>query len=183
MFVKEEIEKLLNARQKVIIAIDGNCAAGKTTLAEKIKDEFGGTVIALDSFFLPPELRTPERLACIGGNFHIERFRAEVIANLAEPRFTYGVFNCGVGEITEQITVNESRLLIIEGSYSLHPNLGRYYDYSVFVTTDYSTQLERIAHRNGERALENFISKWIPLENSYFNHYNIQSGCDFVLRT
>ena len=44
-----------------IIAIDGRCAAGKTTLAARLAKELGGDVIHMDDFFLPLELRTEER--------------------------------------------------------------------------------------------------------------------------
>ena len=35
-----------------IIAIDGRCAAGKTTLAARLAKELGGDVIHMDDFFL-----------------------------------------------------------------------------------------------------------------------------------
>ena len=57
-----------------IIAIDGRCAAGKTTLAARLAKELGGDVIHMDDFFLPPALRTQERRSEPGGNVHYERF-------------------------------------------------------------------------------------------------------------
>ena len=66
-----------------IIAIDGRCAAGKTTLAARLAKELGGDVIHMDDFFLPPALRTQERRSEPGGNVHYERFLTEVIPKLA----------------------------------------------------------------------------------------------------
>ena len=37
----EEIESMIGDLKRVIIAIDGMCAAGKTTLANKLKESFG----------------------------------------------------------------------------------------------------------------------------------------------
>ena len=50
-----------------IIAIDGRCAAGKTTLAARLAKELGGDVIHMDDFFLPPALFDGSHAeACIG---------------------------------------------------------------------------------------------------------------------
>ena len=48
-------------RKPYIIAIDGPCASGKTTVAAKIAEEWDASVIAMDDFFLRPEQRTEER--------------------------------------------------------------------------------------------------------------------------
>ena len=83
-----------------IIAIDGRCAAGKTTLAARLAKELGGDVIHMDDFFLPPALRTQERRSEPGGNVHYERFLTEVIPNLASGRpFSYRRFDCSLSLI------------------------------------------------------------------------------------
>ncbi|MEI3593674.1 MAG: DUF3842 family protein [Lachnospiraceae bacterium] len=56
-----------------IIAIDGRCAAGKTTLAARLAKELGGDVIHMDDFFCRLTLRTQERRSEPGGNVHYER--------------------------------------------------------------------------------------------------------------
>ena len=61
-----EIERLLAARGRIAIAMDGNAAAGKSTfaahIAEKAAFQCSVNVFHMDDFFLPPTLRTPERL-------------------------------------------------------------------------------------------------------------------------
>lgn len=46
-----------------LVAIDGPCASGKTTLANALGGALGLTVFHMDDFFLRPSQRTPERLA------------------------------------------------------------------------------------------------------------------------
>ncbi len=181
--LKERIERLLE-RGRAVIAVDGMCAAGKSTLADEIQDCCGGTVIRADSFFLPLDLRSEERLTEPGGNFHRERFYTEVVQNLKTGKpFSYGVFDCKCSGITHCITVNEARLIIIEGSYCMHPDLCADYDLKIFCLTDEKTQLSRIEKRNGMTALQSFKSKWIPLENNYFQALDIQKICDITVVT
>ena len=68
--MKEKIKKLLAEKQHVVVAIDGMAASGKTTAAEQLTEQLGGEVIHMDDFFLPPEMRTEERLSQPGGNVH-----------------------------------------------------------------------------------------------------------------
>ena len=181
--LREQISDLIN-NGRAVIAIDGNCASGKSTLADEIQQVFGGTVINADSFFLPLDMRTDERLSEPGGNFHRERFISEVVCGIkSESAFNYGVFDCSVGEVTHSITVDENRLIIIEGSYCMHPMIGFDYDLKIFCTTDSQTQLSRIVKRNGEEMAEVFKAKWIPLENRYFDFYNIKNNCDLIIVT
>lgn len=74
----------LGAQGRAVAAIDGNAAAGKSTLAARIAaffaPQYSVNVFHMDDFFLPGALRTPERLAEPGGNVHYERFQDEVLA-------------------------------------------------------------------------------------------------------
>ncbi len=181
--VFEKIAELV-AHGRAVVAIDGNCASGKSTLADEIQHTFGGTVIRADHFFLPSDMRSVSRLSEPGGNFHYERFKSEVTDNLkSSSAFSYGVFDCGCGKVTHSVTVDEPRLVIVEGSYCMHPELDAEYDLRIFCRTDEKTQIERIRKRNGEDALKIFEQKWIPLENSYFNFYNVADTCQIILFT
>ena len=64
----------------VIVAIDGRCASGKTTLCSFIEQKTGYTVLHLDHFFLQPHQRTPQRLAQPGGNVDYERFWQQAVS-------------------------------------------------------------------------------------------------------
>ena len=64
-------------------------------------------------------------------------------------------------------------MVIVEGSYSLHPDTGRPYDLQVFLRVSEETQHARILQRNGEAMLQRFISTWIPLEEAYFAAFSL----------
>lgn len=166
------------------IAIDGNCASGKTTLSALLHMYFDCNIIPMDDFFLPRELRTSDRLAQPGGNVHYERFAKEVMDPLQTgAAISYRPFDCSIMDYRNKISLPAKPLVIVEGSYSMHPMLQKLYDYTVFLSCSYEQQLERIRMRNGEEMLKNFIEKWIPMENAYFNAFHIKEKCDFIIET
>ena len=80
--LKKRIDDLLKTGDQIVIAIDGNCTAGKTTLASVLAKEYDCNVFHMDDFFLRPEQRTAQRYAQPGGNVDYERFREEVMIPL-----------------------------------------------------------------------------------------------------
>lgn len=181
--LSEQIEKLLSEKNRVIITIDGNCGSGKTTLAGAVSEFFSCPVIHTDDFFLRPEQRTEERLSETGGNIDYERFKEEVITPLIKGvDFYYRPYDCGRKELCEAVFVKAEKLIIVEGSYSLHPYFGKYYDFSVFVTAEEDIVSERIRKRN-EALFPRFVKDWIPMENRYFDAFSVKEKADMVIDT
>ena len=126
------IEELLQEKEQVTIAIDGNCASGKSTLAALLKTMYNCNVFAMDDFFLQPFQRTPKRYAQPGGNVDYERFQEEVLDPLlkGEP-FSYRQFDCMTMAFKEEkVNISPRPLQVIEGAYSLHPYFERAYTIS-----------------------------------------------------
>lgn len=182
--IQKKIQELCTNKESLLIAIDGRCASGKTTLSSYLKEVFGCNVIPLDHFFLQPHMRTKERLATPGGNVDYERFEKEVLQPLLKGEaFSYAPFDCKTQKLDTPIEVSPTPVTIIEGSYSCHPQLRQYYHYCIFMTTSYENQLARIAIRNGSQALSAFKEKWIPLEELYFENMNIAAQCNTCIST
>ena len=157
-----------------VIVIDGPCASGKSTMATQLAQILEGAIIRIDDFFLPMEFRTKERLAEAGGNVHYERFNEEVVSKLSSgEKFSYTRFDCSIMNYGERVAVPASKWRIVEGSYSHHPCFGEYGDIRVYSMIDGDEQIRRILTRNGEEMAKNFENMWIPMENRYFEEYNI----------
>ena len=92
----------------------------------------------------------------------------------------YRRFDCSAMTLTEPIRVEAGRVTVIEGAYSMHEKLGRYYDLSVFLDIDPELQKKRIKKRNGSGA-KAFFERWIPLENAYFSQTGITARCDILI--
>lgn len=165
-----------------IIAMDGRAASGKTTKAELLSAVLEAPVVHMDDFFLPPALRTPERLTQPGGNVDYERFAQEVVPHLAsDAAFAYRIFDCSQMDFGGLREIAAAPIRIVEGSYAHHPALGDYADLRVFSTVEEDEQMARILRRNGERMAEMFRTRWIPMEEKYFSHFGIREKAAIVL--
>lgn len=180
--VEAEILARKGEKRPFLVAIDGGSASGKSTLGETLAKELGATLVHMDDFFLPMELRTPQRFAQPGGNVHWERVLAEVLEPLkAGKPLEYGVFNCSVMAVDRICREEAKDIVIVEGAYSLHPQLRDFFDLKVLVTVDEATQKQRILARNGEKMLRRFLNEWIPLELRYFEACGVKDCCDLIL--
>lgn len=178
-------EKILNRKAEkrpFLVAIEGGSASGKSTLGAALAKALDATLVHMDDFFLPMELRTPERFAQPGGNVHWERVLAEVLQPLREGKsLEYGVFNCSVMAVDRICREAAKDVVIVEGAYSLHPELRDFYDLKIFIQVDEGVQKERILARNGEKMLQRFLNEWIPLEKTYFEACGVKDCCDLIL--
>lgn len=188
-------------KRPLMIAIDGRCCAGKTTLAEALKERNGWSVVHMDDFFLRPEQRTKERLAQPGGNVDYERFLEEILIPLRSAKVkvvgnagkterdrgiaasdkikvTYRPFDCRKQDFAERVTVEAGDVVIVEGSYSCHPALRDVYDLRVFLDVSREEQKRRLLARNGEESAAVFCERWIPLEERYFEACRVREASD-----
>lgn len=180
-----EVERLKNGDHRIIVAVDGRCASGKTTFARSLSERLGCAVFHLDDFFLRPEQRTRERLETAGENVDHERFLCEVLGPLrrGDNTITYRPFDCSTASLSEPIPITVGDVAIVEGSYSCHPELWANYDLRVFLTVSEHEQMKRITDRNGADAARKFRDLWIPLEEKYFAAYDVENRYDLRCST
>lgn len=178
---EEEIISLLKGKDRVLIAVDGRSASGKTTFAKLLKERLDSTLFHIDDFYLPREMQTEERLSRSGGNIDRNRFLNEVLLpSLKGEKITYIPFDCKTQDYKDGYEINPAKIVIAEGSYSCHNEFFDLYDLHIFLTISPETQKERIIKRNGEEGYKIFKDKWIPFEERYFNEQDIENKCRLV---
>ena len=176
------IDKMLKEGQ-VNMAIEGGSASGKTTLSKLLSEIYDCNIFHADDFFLRPEQRIPERFKEVGGNLDRERLLSEVLEPLSNgENICYRRFDCKTLTICEPVTYAPKRFNIIEGAYSMHPELKSFYNFSVFLEVSSDLQIKRINKRNTPDMAERFFNEWIPLENIYFKETKIKEKCDLCIR-
>lgn len=176
-----QIDKLL-AKGSAVIAIEGGSASGKSTLGQLLESIYNCCLIHMDDFFLQPHQRTPQRLQEPGGNVDRERFLAQVAPGLKDGlAFLYQRYDCSTAALLPPETKKPSRLTVVEGAYSMHPDLAHLYNFSVFLDICPELQKTRICKRNSVPLAKRFFSEWIPLERIYFTQLRVKERCDMVI--
>ena len=189
---KERFEPVVQAIRKLqkekegldeplIVAIDGRCGSGKTTLGEYLEQVFNCNLFRMDDFFLRMEQRTPQRLKETGGNVDYERFAREVLAPLkAGQGFSYRPYHCKTGTLGEAVVVEPKPINIVEGTYSQHPYFGDAYDLRLVLTVSETVRTQRILARPAHLH-RRFFEEWIPKEQAYFAAFAIAEHCDLLV--
>ena len=177
--IKEKISAL-NEKDRILIAIDGSCTAGKSTLASMLARDLDCNLFHMDDFFLRPEQRTQLRLSEIGGNVDYERFYETVLLPLKVGKsFAYRPYDCGTGKLKGPVAISPKRINIIEGSYSCHPYFKDPYDIRIFLKISPQIRLERIRQRPAFLQ-HRFLKEWIPMEQAYFTAFAIEEKADIL---
>ena len=182
--VVKAIEQLLlnETKERIIVALDGRCASGKSTLGFYLMELFDANFFHLDDFFLQKHQRTKERLAEVGGNVDYERFKEEVLDKIQKGEIVeYRRFDCKSMQMMERVSIAPKRLNIIEGSYAGNPYFGNIYDLKVFMDIGNKAQLQNILKRDGAERLGMFKERWIPKEEAYFEMFKIREKSDIVV--
>lgn len=174
------IKNFTALKETCMIAIEGKCASGKTTLSNRLYQELGVTVIHVDDFFLEQKKKTIERLQEFGGNLNYELL-GKVLSNIKHNKpYSYSIFNCTTQMYEKKLVEKVNKIVIVEGVYSMHPSLQMYYDACIYLEVNSTVQLERLQKR-GEHLLLKFIHEWIPLENKYFKYYQFENIADIII--
>ena len=183
--LRTHAQDILAQRPRAVLAIDGMAASGKTTLSAALRAAIPkSAVVHMDDFTMPFEQRFPGYFDALLSNADTQRFDREVLSPfLAGQSAAYRPFIChpeaGFGEMIH--IPQDTRLLIVEGAYCLHPDLAPRCDIRVLFLIDPALQRQRILLRNGETQLERFLSMWIPMELRHIDAHDLHSICNFVI--
>jgi anaerobic ribonucleoside-triphosphate reductase activating protein len=170
-------EELLSRAAGGVVGIDGRCCAGKTSLAARLSRRLGAPVIHLDDFFPPGKKPDGD-----GVNIDTERFLEEAAPYLRSGEaFSYRRYICRAGEYSDPVAVPAAPLRIVEGSYALSPRLRGLYSVSVFMDIGAAAQRERLLTREGARGMRAYAERWLPLEESYFERFDVRGCADYLI--
>lgn len=170
---KEEIIKDLHEMLQnpptsgLLIALDGRCGSGKSSLAMELAQELPLNLIHMDDYYLPMADRDPDWKEHYGKNMNFARLISEIIEPaLKGDSLRVRPYSCRYARYQEEVQLPPKSVTLIEGSYSLHPLLRDFYHYSIYLQVSDETQRQRLIAREGER-FPFYEELWIPLENAY----------------
>lgn len=167
-----------------IIGIDGRCGSGKSTFAGTLAQELNATVIHMDDFYLPIQLRNEHTFEISGGHIMFERFEKEILFAIRQKSpLHYRRFNCMTQTYEPTQILPPTQVYIIEGAYSMLPGFRPLYHYTLFMTHSAIAQQQRLLQRVGKERLIDYNDYWIPLEEAYFKKESVQSMCQSTIDT
>ena len=80
--MKEILSPILEKQKekgRLLIAIDGRCGCGKSSLGVKLAESLDANLFHMDDFYLPFRDRVENWQDVPAGNMDLKRFRAEVL--------------------------------------------------------------------------------------------------------
>lgn len=163
-----------NINNFCIIALEGRCASGKTTITSNLKNV---TIIDVDEFFLRKELKTEERLNEIGGNIDYDLYEQCLQKIKPNTTITYTIFDCTTQSYQEKTIYIKDKVLLV-GVYSYHQKIRKYINKLIFLIVDKDTQLERLKQR---KMYLRFINEWVPMEEKYYNSFDFIGSSDILI--
>ena len=156
-----------------VIAIDGFCGSGKTSVAKYLQQKLGCRVISTDDFF-PCDESSRAKAIEHKVNLDFERMMREVPT--VDGNISYRKFVCKTKEFLP-INLPTTTLTVIEGSYSHFPLLP-YRATKVYLDCPEAVRIGRLKSRPN---YIDFVTKWQPKEQTYQEFYDIKKKADIVL--
>lgn len=181
--IPNQIQKILDEKYSLLLAIDGRCGCGKSSLGAELAKCLDANLFHMDDFYLPFRQRVENWQEIPAGNMDLTRFLTEVLEPaLNGQEILYRAFSCPQRRYLQEKRLPPKRVNIVEGSYSQHPFLADAYDVKLFVTAERSIQEARLQAREGDH-YKAFEEIWIPMEENYFRHFSIENNADCIIRT
>ena len=178
-----------------LIGIDGTGGSGKSTLAHELADVLSGpdkattvTVVHGDDFYRAMDREERLRLTPAQGYelyYDWDRLREEVLAPLTSGRpATYRRYDWPSGKIAadEARHVPHEGYVIVEGVYTVRPELEGFYDLTVFVDTPFATCLERMVARGHDHGPGDWHQRWQAADRYYFAKTEPWTRLDLIVK-
>ena len=157
----------------LLVAIDGPGGAGKSTLAQLLKEQLKtlgwvAAVVKHDDFYRPSNQRENQQAGMIGNDFDWERLRDQVLIPVREGRSAYYQrYDWEADVLTEWHIIPTSDVVLVEGIYTMRCELTDLYDLKIWVECPRSIRLARGVARDGEAARAIWEQDWMPKEDDY----------------
>lgn len=178
----QKLDELSLKKDYLMISIDGYASSGKTTLVDLLNYLYGSHAFHTDDFFKKIEYDKNNPLSIHGSHIDFNKINETIIIPLERKESVcYRPFDFKTHQHLEYKEISYHPFNIIEGAYSMHPQIKANYDFKIFMKMGFLKQRYRILKRNGMKGLFSFTKKWIPKEKRYFSAYKIESKADIII--
>lgn len=169
---------------KLVIAIDGAGASGKSCLARGLAASGSALqVVPVDAFYRPSRERYtgPPATRPVAADFDLLRLRREVLEPLrAGGVGAYRSYDWERDALCAERTPVTGPLVVVEGVYSSSSALAAFFDLSFWVECPRELRLARGLARDGEAARPRWEQDWMPGEDRYIDLERPRDKADIV---
>ncbi|MGN4443496.1 uridine kinase family protein [Bacillus cereus group sp. MYBK79-1] len=183
--ILERIQVKFVEQSLLIIGVDGCGGAGKSTLANNIKNKFSTvTIVHMDDFYLPSAQIVNEHPTnkSIGADFDWKRLLQGVLDPISNGiEGCYKRYDWETDSLEESHTVPANGIVIIEGVYATRQELAEMYDLKIWVNCPRETRIKRGIARDGEAARDMWENNWMVAEDMYVESHKPHEYADFII--
>jgi len=165
------------------IAIDGLGGSGKTTFTKNLIDiEPTIKILELDHFPCLPE-EYPFHPAGAQTRVSISRFMKEALIplSLGKPAIYMNSFWWPTDLEPTQYIIEPGGIIMVEGCYSFHYDLRKYYDFSIWIDCPEEEAIKRAINRDGKQGVEIWEKVHSPNERNYAKKQQPIKDCDLII--
>jgi uridine kinase len=185
--VSEAARGVLAAKRRpVAVGIDGPGGSGKSTFARDLADylEVSVAIVQGDDFYSDVPEEEKAKLSPEGGcesYFDWRRLRTEVLESVRGDvkDLRYQRYDWDNARMGNWIDILMPEVVIVEGVYTLRPQLRDLLDFSVYICTGEGTRARRLTER-GENSNE-WIERWNAASNIYESKVKPWEDADLII--
>jgi uridine kinase len=169
----------------LVASIDGAGGAGKSTLARGIDDANPGrvSIIRCDDFYHPLTGAQYSRLTAeeaYENYFDWRRLRDETLMPLRSGnRARYQRYDWSTDRLAECIEIEPREIVLVEGVFSMRPELRPLLDVAIFIETPRAERQRRMLARPQDSTA--WMDPWVSAEDWYLEHIAPHRNADLVL--
>ncbi|MGM0854056.1 MAG: hypothetical protein ACQEWI_15850 [Bacillota bacterium] len=202
--ISDLANRILSLRKKhpVRVGVSGITAAGKSTLANELAEELlcrKKKVIrtSIDNFHNPRDIRYRKGKESAIGYYEdahdYESFKQRLLIPLGpNGNLHYQTISLDLAKdeyVNPEIKVaSKDMILIVDGTFLFKQDLCNFYDFKIFVNTDFELARKRGAKRevrafgSYEEAEKLFIKRYLAASKLYLEQHSPQLNADVVIR-
>ena len=190
MFQENEIARVLGALRELragegtrLVAIDGLSGAGKSLLADVLQESLTGiSVVRADDFYRPMDTGVLAQLSSADGYeqyFDWRRLRTDVLVPLSQGAASwYRRHDWSTNRLAEWHEVQPGGIVIVEGVFTVRPEIREFYGVTVFVEAPRDERVRRIHARDENVA---WVDRWMAAEDWYLEHVRPADWVDHIV--
>lgn len=177
----------LDQQDRLLVAIDGHSAAGKSTLAAEVARQVGAVVIDGDDFYAGGTAAQWDAMSAAEKADHCIDWRRQrpLLEMLKAGRtVTWHPYDWDTNDgrlATQPKVCAPAPVVILEGVYSARPELADLMELRVLYETPPVLRRQRWVAREGEGHFDDWARRWSEAEDWYFTHVMPNDAFDLVL--